>query len=89
MARPVVLVSRDAHLETRGMVLAAPVTARVRGLESEVRLGPEDGLLKPCAVNASSVALIAKTRLLRRIGALSPAKRGELDAALRFSLGLD
>ena len=50
VARPVVLVSRDAHLETRAMVLAAPVTARVRGLESEVPLGPEEGLRRPCAV---------------------------------------
>ncbi len=32
--------------------------------------------------------MIAKTRMVRRI-ALSSAKRDALDAALRFSLGLD
>jgi mRNA interferase MazF len=87
--RPVVLVSRDSHNDARGMLLAAPVTTHVRNSDSEVPLGREDGLPKPCAANASSVGLISKSRLIRRIAPLSPAKRDALDAALRFSLGLD
>jgi mRNA interferase MazF len=87
--RPIVLVSRDSHIETRSLVLAAPVTGRIRRMESEVPLGPEDGLSKPCVANASSIELVAKTRLVRRIAALSAAKRDALDAALRYSLGLD
>jgi mRNA-degrading endonuclease toxin of MazEF toxin-antitoxin module len=89
VARPVVVVSRDAHVEARSALLAAPVTARARGTASEIPLGPEDGVFKPCVVNAAGVGLIAKSRLVRRIGLLSPAKRAALDAALRFSLGLE
>ena len=87
--RPVVLVSCEAQIEVRRLILAAPVTSRIRHIDSEVPLGPEDGLHKPCAVNTSSIGLIPKTRLIRRIAALSPSKRDALDAALRFSLGLD
>jgi mRNA interferase MazF len=87
--RPIVLVSRDSHIQTRRMVLASPVTTRIRGMESEVGLGPEDGLPKPCVANVSSIELISKNRIIRRIAALSPFKRDALDAALRFSLGLD
>lgn len=87
--RPVVLVSRDSHLQTRSMVLAAPVTTRIRRMEAEVALGPEDGLQKTCVANASSIELISKSRIVRRISVLSSSKREALDAALRFSLGLD
>jgi mRNA-degrading endonuclease toxin of MazEF toxin-antitoxin module len=87
--RPFILVSRESHIEKRDMVLAVPVTARMRGLESQVALGPEDGLAKPCAADAGSLVTINKSHLVRRIAALSPAKRDALDAALRFSLGLD
>ncbi|MFI5361565.1 MAG: type II toxin-antitoxin system PemK/MazF family toxin [Elusimicrobiota bacterium] len=87
--RPFVLVSRDSHLEKREWILAAPVTARMRLLESQVFLGPEDGMTKPCVADAGSLVTIKKTQLIRRIASLSPAKRDALDAALRFSLGLD
>ena len=87
--RPVVLVSRDSHIQTRRVIFAAPVTTRIRGMESEVALGPEDGLQKACVANASSIELISKTRIIRKIATLSSAKRDALDAALRFSLGLD
>jgi len=87
--RPIVLVSRNSHIATRSMILAAPVTTRVRQMESEVALGPEEALPKSCAANTSSIDLIAKSRLVRRIASLSPSKRDALDAALRFSLGLD
>jgi mRNA interferase MazF len=87
--RPFVLVSRDSHLGERERVLAVPVVARGRGLESEVPLGTEDGLPKPCAADAGAPVLIGKSQLIRRIAVLAPAKRAEIDAALRFALGLD
>ena len=87
--RPVVIVSRESHIDKREILLAIPVTARSRGLESQVPLGPEDGLAKFCVADAGSVVSIQKSHLIRRIAALSVSKRDELDAALRFSLGLD
>ena len=87
--RPVVLVSRDSHIDTRSMILISPVTTRIRRIEAEVPLGQEDGLPKPCVANTSSINLVSKTRMIRRITTLSLAKRDALDAALRFSLGLD
>ena len=87
--RPVVLVSRDSHVQTRSMVLVSPVTTRVRRIESEVALGPDDGLPKACVANTSSIELITKARIIRKVAALSIAKVEALDSALRFSLGLD
>ena len=87
--RPVVLLSRDSLIDLRAFVVAAPVTTRVRHLRSEVTLGPEDGLPKPCVINASTLEMIPKTALIRRLTTLAPAKREAVDSALRFALGLD
>lgn len=87
--RPVVLLSRDSQIAARAFVITAPVTTRVRNLRSEVPLGPEDGLPKSCVVNASTVEMIPKTTLVRRLTALSPSKREAVDSALRYALGLD
>lgn len=87
--RPLVLVSCDAQIEVRSLILAAPITTRIRRIDSEVPLGPEEGLPKSCAINTSNIGLVSKARLIRKISVLSPAKRDALDAALRFSLGLD
>jgi mRNA-degrading endonuclease toxin of MazEF toxin-antitoxin module len=65
------------------------VTTRIRGMEAEVALGPADGLPKPCVVNASTIELLSKSRMIRHMSTLSMVKRDALDAALRFSLGLD
>jgi mRNA interferase MazF len=87
--RPVVLVSRDSHIETRNLILAAPVTTRNRALQSQVPLGPDDGLGQLCVADAGSLITVKKSQLIRKIAALSPSKRDALDAALRFSLALD
>ena len=66
-----------------------PVTTRVRGLPTEILLGPEDGLLKECVADAGSVQLTQTHLLERRLATLSQVKRGALNIALRYALGLD
>ena len=87
--RPVVLVSRQSHVLSRNKLMVAQVTSRARGLLSEVPLGPQDGLRLPCVADAGTLHSINKTRLIRRVAALSGPKLEALDAALRFALGLD
>lgn len=86
--RPVVLVSRQKAIEVRSAVTAAQVTTKVRGIPTEVPLGAAEGLPKDCVVNVDVLFTVEKTRLVERAGALSAEKRGALDEALRFALGL-
>jgi mRNA interferase MazF len=86
--RPVVLVSREKAVQVRAAVLAAQVTTKVRGIPTEVPLGSEEGLPKPCVVNADVLMTIEKGRLVGRVGELGREKRRALDEALRFALGL-
>jgi mRNA interferase MazF len=87
--RPVVLVSREEAYDVRALVIAAPVTTTVRGFSVEVKLGRREGLARECVVNCDWLVTLAKTDLLERAGTLSAAKLRQLDAALRFALGLD
>lgn len=86
--RPVVLLSRDEAYPVRSAVTVAPVTTTVRGIPVEVLLGPEDGLLKPCAVNCDSILTIPKAYLESRITRLSKQKIVEMHRAIGFALDL-
>ena len=71
------------------MVTVAPVTTRMRHISSEVPLGPDDGLPKPCVANLDTITTIAKKSLRERLATLSPEKLKAVEAALHFALGLE
>ncbi len=86
--RPVVLLSRDAALAVRALLVVAPVTTRSRGLPVEVALGADEGLPLVCVVNCDMIGTIDRSWLRKRLGILDHDKVSELDEALRFALGL-
>lgn len=87
--RPVLLLSRDEAYSVRALVIVAPVTTRIRGIASEVRLGPGDGLSRACVVNLDAITTIAKASLHERLTSLSVEKLRAVEVALHFSLGLE
>ena len=87
--RPVLLLSRNEAYAVRELVTVAPVTTRMRHIASEVPLGPEDGLPKPCVANLDTITTIAKRSLQERLVTLSPEKLKAVEAALHFALGLE
>lgn len=84
--RPIVVMTRGSVLRHLHSVVAAPVTSTIRGIPSEVALTREEGLLHPSVANFDNLQLVARARLLRRVGALSNAKLVDAGRALRFSL---
>ena len=87
--RPVVLLSRKEAYDLRAFIIVAPATTTVRGYSVEVKLGRREGLPRDCVVNCDWLVTIPKDDLVERAGALGSAKVARLDAALKFSLGLD
>ena len=87
--RPAVLVSRDESYSVRSRCVVVPLTRTVRGIPTEVRVGPEDGIPKAGVANADEIVTIPRALLRGRITALPPARMRELDRALGFALGLD
>ena len=82
-----VVLTRDSILEHLSETTIAPITRTVRGVASEVSLGPEDGLPEPCAVNLDHVQTVDRGRLGAPITTLSSRRMGEIREALLFALG--
>jgi mRNA interferase MazF len=61
----------------------------MRHIPSEVPLGPEDGLPKPCVANLDTITTIAKKSLQERLVTLNSEKLKAVEAALHFALGLE
>jgi len=85
----VLLLSRNEAYAVRELVMVAPLTTRIRGIPSEVPLGDEDGVPRPCVVNLDTIATIARASLRERLTTLTADKLKEVEKALHFSLGLE
>lgn len=83
--RPVVILTREPVIRHLRSVIAAPVTARVRGIPTEVSLAREEGLLHDAVANFDNLQLVPRARLVRPIGVLSRSKLPEACRALRFA----
>jgi mRNA interferase MazF len=86
--RPVLLLSRDDAYAIRSLCTVAPISTRVRGIPSEVRLGPGDGLPRICVANLDTVDTIRQALLVRYISTLSPTKMREIETAIHYTLAL-
>jgi mRNA interferase MazF len=68
-------------------VLVAPATRTIRGIATQVRLGPEDGMPTECALSFDNLLTVPKTLLAERITRLPPARLAELCVALDVAAG--
>lgn len=66
--RPVLVLTRDPMGRILHSVICAPITSTVRGLTTEVPLGKEAGLVHESVANFDNTFLLARGRLLRRLG---------------------
>ena len=85
--RPVLILTRSSALEFLGEVTVAPVTSTIREIPSEVRLTPDDGMPRNCAVNLDHVQTVTRAKLGPLIATVTPGKMSEVRAALLFALG--
>ena len=88
-SRPVLILSRGAAIRYLSRVTVAPITSTIRGVPSEVVLGVEDGMKKPCAVNLHNLVTVAQNSLGRRLAQLSEARMTQVCGAIAFSLGCE
>lgn len=87
--RPVLVLTRASALTYLSRVTVAPVTSTIRGVPTEVALGPEDGIEQPCAANLHNVVTVPRDRLGRRLAQLDSRRMREVCVALSFALGCD
>ena len=87
--RPVLVLTRDAARHAMTKVTVAPITSTVKGLSSEVPLGPENGLDHACVAAIDNVLTIPVGLLGDTIGFLHEAQEAALAAAMVLAFDLD
>ena len=85
--RPVLVLTRPEVIDLLHTVMVAPITSTVRGAPSEVRVGVEEGLKRPSAINLDHVQTVEQARLERYVGSVSPAGMERVCAALAIATG--
>ena len=83
------ILTRGSAIGYLSRVTIAPLTSAIRGVPSEVVVGPEDGVKQSCAVNLHNVVTVAKDGIGRRVAQLGGQRMSEVCDALAFALGCD
>ena len=87
--RPVLVLTRELVRPHLSRVTIAPITSTVRGLSTEIPVGPANGLDHPSVVSCDNVVTIPAVALGRQIGRLLPEQEPFLTAALHLAFDLD
>jgi mRNA interferase MazF len=70
-------------------VTVAPITTTVRGLSTEVPVGPANGLERACVISCDNIVTVPQSALRRQIGYLLPAQEAALTQAIHAAFDLD
>ena len=83
------IVSRQALVDSKfSTVVCAPVFSKGNDLSTQVAIGVNEGMKHESWIMCDNLLSIRKTELTDYVGSLSPAKIGQLDAALKMALNL-
>jgi mRNA interferase MazF len=85
--RPVLLLTRDAVINSLHEVIVAPVTRTIRGLDTEVLLTTDDGMPVACALNFDHVALARRSNIGSLITTLPERLWPDVERALLVACG--
>lgn len=87
--RPVCILTRDAAISVLSSVACAPITPTIRGIRTEVEVGPEHGLPERFVISCDNIITVPLDDLDDEpVGRLDEATRAALDISLRFALDI-
>lgn len=85
--RPVIVLTRDPVADRIAAVVVVACTRTVRGLQTELHLGLEDGLPEPCVANFDNLHTLRRQAFRERITSLTPTKLHDACRTLDLALG--
>jgi mRNA interferase MazF len=85
--RPVLVMTRNPVADRINAVVVATCTRTIRGLQSELLLGPSDGMPEECVASFDNLHTLRRSAFRSRITTLGPEKLAEACAALDRALG--
>jgi mRNA interferase MazF len=87
--RPVVILTRELVRPHLARVTVAPITSTVRGLSTEIPVGPANGLDHACVISCDNIVTVPRNALGPQIGYLLPAQEAALTTAIHAAFDLD
>ena len=83
------VLTRDAAIAVLTSLTCAPITRTIRGIRSEVEVGPHEGLPERSVISCDNLLTVPVASLDELpVGQLGLAARIELDQALRYALDI-
>lgn len=84
--RPFLILTRTAAIPVLNSVVTAPLTNTIRGIPTELVLGPDDGLPRDCAASFDNLRTVPKAYLVERQCTLDPVRLADACRALRAAV---
>lgn len=87
--RPALVIQNDIGNEVSPITIVAAISTSIKIYPINVKIkSHESGLDRDSAVKLNQILTIDKSRLIKKLGELDPAKMNEVRSALILSLGL-
>lgn len=86
--RPVVVLTRDEVLPYLNGITVAPITSTIRGMSTEVHVGPQNGLDHASVVNCDAITTVSAGDLGRIVGYFLPSQELALSRAIAAAFDL-
>jgi mRNA interferase MazF len=86
--RPAVILTREAVLPRIGNVTVAPITTTIRGLSTEVEVGPENGIDDDSVISCDNIVTIPQDKILHQVGYLLAHQEALLVEAINQAFDL-
>ena len=87
--RPALVLTREVARAAMTKVTVAPITTTIKGLSSELRVGPDNGLDHDCVVALDNVITVPAELLGRTVGYLHADQELELARAVVLAYDLE
>ena len=87
--RPVLILTREVVRPHLSRVTVAPITSSIRGLSTEVPVGPANGLDHDCVVSCDNIVTVPVTALGRQLGFFLTEQETALTEAIRAAFDRD
>ncbi len=85
--RPHLVLTRQAAIPVLNAYIAVPATRTVRGIPTEVPMGPEDGMPADCALSLDNVTVVPRSFFVERVCRLTTERLTEVCSALGLATG--
>lgn len=86
--RPALILTREQLVGRMARVTVAPITSTVRGLSTEVPVGPRNGLDAHSVISLDNITTVPYDAVGARVGYLLPDQEEDLSRAISVAFDL-